>query len=197
MMRDFYNGQSNQSQEIYLTADVTPAVMRKALSLQGVLQKPQGLMGDWPVGFETPEDMSVIDNTSAINSTLSTMSYSTTEGTVPVHCDVQAGSPGTARSSRSMRFMPVIRGNGDILMYYAISSGLEIAAANAEDLPLSSVAPGSHITERTSISLIPQGQSIAVSGLRMQIKDRKTQTYADSQDNEVQIVVVTPTIAKK
>jgi hypothetical protein len=179
-IRDFYKGEFNQSQEIHLTADVTPAVMRKALARQGELAKETD-----------PHQIH------AVNSTLSSGWETTTSGMVPPHCSILAAAPGTAKSSRAMKFMPVIRGTGDVWMYYAISSGLEISPANAEDLPLAITAPDSQITERTSITLIPQGESMAVSGLRMQIKDPKTKTYADGPDNEVQIVVVTPTIGKK
>jgi hypothetical protein len=50
------------------------------------------------------------------------------------------------------------------------------------------------MTERTSVAIIAKGQSMAVSGLRMKFVDPVTHTYAESPDNEVQIVVVTPTV---
>lgn len=180
MMRDFYKGEYNQSQEVHFTANVTPAVMRKALALQGELPKE----------IEKPSSLS------ALNSTLVDISTSETGGAGILACEPQILAAGVATSSRDMKFMPVIRSTGDLLMYYSISSGLEVTVLNCKGKSKNYVVPGDLLTERTSVAIIAKGQSMAVSGLRMKIVDPVTHTYAESPDNEVQIVVVTPTVKK-
>jgi hypothetical protein len=178
MFGDF-KAEHMQSQEAHLSHEVTPDVLRKALALQGKVSK------------ENLNHAATV----VVNGKDSSFGYAEEIGFLKLPlCHPNRLAPGVFRKKKDFVVTPLIRSTGDILLTYSFAYTPEIEVPGCPDDVTRSILPGGLGIKRVAASTLPKGQTMVVSGFREQGMDPVTQTYKDSPDNEVQIVVLKPTI---
>ncbi|WP_274644110.1 hypothetical protein [Pseudomonas serbica] len=176
LMRGNFKSSYAQSQEVHLSAEVTPEIFRKALEHQG------------KVATEST-------HATTVNGLDMKLGYTDSKAFLKLPlCQPDVLVPGKFSSTQAITLNPLIRSEDNILLTYEIKFTPEILIPGCPDTDTRSILPGAHGMKRVSASTVLKGNSVVVSGLREQVMDPVTQSYADNADNEIKIVVIKPTI---